>query len=498
MLDFYHKIRENATYLILQKLFTPLINLALTIYIIRKLTITDYGIYNLLYAIISYMALYSSMGLLNVFQRYVPEYYTRHEYGRVKSLFISGFAIRFILSVIFITILLSFGDLTNRFFKVENLNEYIEFFALGIILFLEVQIVEVTLGSLLLNKLIMISYLVSTIIRAGLIVIFLEKDMGFKGLLLAETCFYGLLLLLQIVFYYLNFSSRHSSSEKSLPFKRLLRYSGFSYLDELGWTILDVKTDFFVISTFLGPTMVGLYAFANQVIESVAKVMPDKMIRPLIRTVFFSKFSEQNDVQQLNRHFNLLIKIIAFISFPLFFVVLALGYNIIIYFYDVKYLPALNLLWIFTWFLLIISFQFPLQLVVQAVERVEITFYSKIFSIYNLIAEILIIKTFGLPGVALITCSARLFQSLFIFYRIRKFVPIKIDFQALKKIFFNSLVMMGGLLLLKGFINSVAELIIVMVLAFIFYLVLSFINKSFLGEEREVINKLLPRPIFVF
>lgn len=498
MQDFHQKIRENATYLFLQKLITPLINFALTIYIIKKLTIADYGIYNLLYAIISYMALYSSMGLLNVFQRYVPEYNTRQEYAKVKSLFNSGFIIRLILSVIFILILISFGDLTSSFFKAENLNNYIELFALGIILFLEVQIVEVTLGSLLLNKSIMLSYMITTIFRAGLIYIFLEKNMGLTGLFLAETIYYGLLLLLQMFFYYINFSSKHSSSDKTLPFKRLLRYSGFSYLDEMGWTILDVKTDFFVISTFLGPTMVGLYAFANQVIESVAKLMPDKMIRTLIRTVFFSKFSEHNDVQQLNRHFNLLIKIIAFISFPLFFSVLALGDKLINYFYDTKYLPALNLLWIFSWFLLIISFQFPLQLVVQAVERVEITFYSKIFSIYNLIAEILVIKTFGLPGVALITCSARLFQSLFIFYRIRKFVPLKIDLPALKKISFNSLVMMGGLFVLKNAITSTVELIIVLVLALIFYLVLSFINKSFLVEEREIINKLLPRPIFVF
>ena len=75
---------------------------------------------------------------------------------------------------------------------------------------------------------------------------------------------------------------------------------------------------------------------------------------------------------------------------------------------------------------------------------------------------------------------------------------MKIDFHALKKIFFNSLAMMGGLLLLKGFINNAIELIAVMALALIFYLVLSFVNKGFMVEEREVINKLLPRPIFVF
>ncbi len=453
MQDFHQKIRANASYLFLQKLIAPLINLLLTIYIIKKLTIFDYGIYNLLYAIISYLSLYSSMGLQNVLQRYVPEYNSKQEYGSVKLLFISGFVSRLLLSVIFILLLISIGNLVGGFFKVENLKEYLELFACGIILFLEVQVVEVTLGSLLLNKAIMISYLLSTMLRAGLICLFLEKDMGLKGLLIAETIYYGCLLLVQTYFYYTNFSSKHASLAQTLPLKRILRYSGFSYLDELGWTILDVKTDFFVISTFLGPTMVGIYAFANQVIESIAKLMPDKMIRPLIRTAFFSRFSEHNDIQLLNRHFNLLIKIIAFISFPLFVGVTAMGDKIIIHFYDAKYLSALNLLWIFSCFLVIISFQFPLQLVVQAVERVEITFYSKVFSIYNLIGEILIIKSLGLIGVALITCSARLFQSIFIYYRIQKSVPITIDWQSLIKIFFNSLLMMAGLMLSKATVD---------------------------------------------
>ncbi len=498
MLDFHQKIRTNATYLFLQKLIAPLVNLLLTIYIIKKLAIVDYGIYNLLYAIISYLSLYSSMGLQNVLQRYVPEYYSKKEYGSVKFLFVSGFVSRLILSIMFILILISIGDLAGGFFKVGNLKEYVELFAWGIILVLEVQIVEVTLGSLLLNKAIMVSYLISTNLRAVLIYLFLEKNMGLKGLLLAETIYYGFLLLMQTYFYYTNFSSKHASAVRTLSLKRLLRYSGFSYLDELGWTILDVKTDFFVISTFLGPTMVGLYAFANQVIESIAKLMPDKMIRPLIRTAFFSRFSEHNDLQLLNRHCNILIKIIAFISFPLFVGVMAMGDKIVIHFYDEKYLPATNLLWIFSWFLVIISFQFPLQLVVQAVERVEITFYSKVFSIYNLIGEILIIKSLGLVGVALITCSARLFQSIFIYYRIRKFVPLKIDWQSLIKIFFNSLMMMAGLLLAKAVINNSAELIIAIVMAVFFYLGVSFFNKSFQVEERVIINKLLPRPIFVF
>ncbi len=496
--DFHKTIRVNAIYLLLQKLTTPVVNFLLTIYIVNKLSIADYGIYNIIYAIISYSSLYSSLGILNVLQRYIPEFYAQQNYSSVKKLFVSSLALRFILTTIFLALLLYFSDSVGKLFKVADLKTYLELFALGILLFLEIQIVELTLGALLQNRAIMMSYLIAIIFRAGLIYWFLERGQGLIGLLRAETIYYAVLLLTQLTFYFWDFAARHHSDTQKLPLKRMLRYCSLSYLDELGWTILDVKTDFFVISTFLGPTMVGLYAFANQVIETVAKLMPDKMIRPLIRTAFFSKYSEHRNLEKLNQHFNLLIKLIGFISFPLFTGIIALSDKIIVYLYDAKYLPAQKLIWMFAAFLLIISFQYPLQLVVQAVEKVEITFYSKIFSVYNLAAEILVIHALGLMGVALATLSARLFQTLFIFYRIRTSVPLKIDVQSLLKILFNSLVMMVLIMLMKGEVTGKLSLIAVLIAALLSYLVASYFNKSFLTEERAMINQLLPRPVFMF
>ncbi len=498
MQDFQEKIKQNTKYILLQKLIIPIINMLITIYIVRKLTIIDYGLYNLLYALIGYLTLFSSMGLLNVFQRFIPEYYAKKEYSKVKILFKYGVLIRFMLALIFIIILLIFGNFLNHLFKIDNFNEYIKFFFIGIILFLEVQVVEVTLSSLWHNKSIMISYLITTIFRAIITYFFLEKNAGLKELLLAETLYYAFLLIIQLFFYYFSFCLKHYSHDKTVSIKRLLRYSCFSYLDEIGWTILDVKTDFFIISSFLGPTMVGLYAFANQFIESISKVMPFKIMRSLIRTVFFSKFSENYGIHQIIQKFNMLIKFIAFISFPIFLGIIVYGDKIIIHLFDSKYLPGLPILWIFTGFMMIISLQFPLQLVVQAVEKVEITFYSKIFSIYNLIGDLLVVQLFGILGVALVTCSARLFQFIFIFWRIRKFVPLTIDLQPLVKIFVNSLIMMAVLYLVKNLVNNSITLVVCLALGLITYLSSSFINKSFFVEEREIINNLLPRPIFVF
>ena len=431
-------------------------------------------------------------------QRYIPEFNIKKEYSKVKILLNSGLIIRFMLTIIILILLLVFGRFLNLLLKTENLAAYVLLFSIGIIFFLEAQLVEVTLSSLLLNQSIMMSYLVSTVIRAAITYLLLEQNMGLKGLFLAETVYYGILLLLLLLFYYKSFASKYYSPGNKLSIRRLLRYSGFSYLDEVGYTILDVKTDFFIISSFLGPTMVGFYAFANQFMEAVSKVLPFKILRPLIRTVFFSKFSDNDRSHQLNQHFNFLNKIIAFISFPIFMGTMVLGDKIIIFLFDAKYLPALNILWIFVGFMMIMSFQFPLQLVVQAVEKVEITFYSKIFSIYNLVGDLLIVNIYGILGVALVTCSARLFQFLFVFYRIRKIVPLKFEKQALLKIFINSLLMTVVLYFLRGFIANTYEVICFTGLGVLLYFGFSFLNKSFFHEEREIINKMLPRPIFVF
>jgi len=187
-------------------------------------------------------------------------------------------------------------------------------------------------------------------------------------------------------------------------------------------------------------------------------------------------------METLNYNFNFLMKIIAFIAFPTFVCLLMFSDKIILYLFDQKYLPALNVLNVFTTFMIINSFQFPLQLVVQAKEKVKITFISKIFSVYNLIGDILIINFMGIVGVGLVTCTARLFENIFIFIKIRKHVPLTIDFAPLLKIGINSLILTVCLILLS----------------IVIYLLISYINKSFLEEERNLINKMLPKPIFVF
>jgi len=498
MNEFELTVKKNIKHVIYQRLSVPIFNFLITIYVVKKLSVQDYGIYNLLYAIIGYLTLLTSMGILNILQRFLPEYNKKNEFSIVKRLVRSSLFIRLLLAIIYIVILVMLGPKLNFLLKVENIDYYIRFFSLGIILFLLIQVLEVSLGSLLLNKYILVSYFITTLIRGALVYLFLEMNYGIMGLLMAETVFYSFLAIMLFSSYYLGFARKKSTIQSDLPLKRFLRYGGFSYFDEVGETILDVKTDFFVISTFLGPTMVGLYAFADKILEMVSKILPFKLLKSLIRPVFFSKFAETEGEETLNAHFNFLVKVIAFFAFPVFLGIIALGDKIILFLFDEKYLSALKILWVMAGFMMINSFQFPLQLVVQAKEKVEVTFISKIFSIYNLVGDILVVRPFGILGVGLVTCSARLFQNLFVFFRMKKYALLNIEFSPLIKIFINSLATMLVLFVLRHWITNAMLLILMLFGGAGVYLFFSFVNKSFFPEEREKINNMLPRPIFLF
>ncbi len=499
MQNIYSLVRKNTLYVFGWKSVGPIVNFLVTIYIIRRLSVGDYGIYNILLTVMVYTALFSSLGLPSIFQRFIPEFYQRREWFKLKKLVVQGLFWRLLLAVILIFSIISFSNQVGGLLKIEGYLDYFMIFSLGIIFFLEAGLLTIALASLFLHKYFAISQVTYTIIRAGVLYYFLESEWGLYGVLLAEVIGYALQFILLSYFYYIKFSRNYPTNEDlDFPLRRFLRFGGFSYFNEIGSKVLDVDTDFFIISAFLGPNMVGLYAFANRIITLLIHWMPHNLFIDVIRPAFFAKYSQSNNARELQKMFRLLTKFIAFIWLPLVAGVFVLGDNLIIYVFDPKYLGALKILWIVAAFSALNSFAVPLGLVVQAVERVEINLYSKIFSIYNLIGDLLVVKPFGIVGVAVITSTAVLFKNIFIYIFAQKYVRLRVEFKCLSIITINTLVMAFFLYIFRGLIVDVYSFFLVGLVGGLIYLIASYFNKAFLEEERRIVNKLLPKPVFVF
>jgi len=98
----------------------------------------------------------------------------------------------------------------------------------------------------------------------------------------------------------------------------------------------------------------------------------------------------------------------------------------------------------------------------------------------------------------LVTGSAVLFKNLFCYLFARRYTPLVADFKGLGIITINSLVMGFMLYPFRKMIINVPSFIVVIIIGAAIYFMIAHFNKAFFNEERNIINKILPKPIFVF
>ena len=491
-------VRKNSPYVILERSLLPIINFLITVYIIRILTVDEYGIYKILLAVMSYVGLFSSLGLPRVFRRFIPEFFQKKEFAKLKSLVQKGIFWRTVLCVGIVVIIIVLAEPIGNLFNFQQAMQYFAIFSIGIIFHLSSNLIGATLISVFRHKMYVLSQILYVLFRGGLTYYLLSHGKGLVGLLIAESAAYGLLLALYFFHYRRFIASQAIEKKADLPFRRLVRFGGFSYFNEVGAQILSVSTDYLIISAFLGPIAVGIYGFANRLMFLVARALPQSMFISIIRPTFFMKYVQNDTPSQTNRMFNFLTKLICFFAFPLLIGIVLLGDKIIYYVFDPKYMDSLTILWIVAGFHSINYFMDPISMVLESTEKVQILFYSKIFAIYNLIGDLLVVKPYGIVGVAVVTGTAVVFKNLFCFFYAKKYAAIKLELKGIIIIGINALIMTVPIYLLRPFIQNIPTLVLTILIGSSIYLAASYLNKSFSESERKMVNSILPRPVFSF
>ena len=491
-------IRKNGPYVVLERTVGAAVSFLTTVFIIRSLSVEAFGIYNVLLSIMLYVGLFSSLGLPSLFQRFIPEFFQKNEIGKLKKLISKGLLWRFVAGASLILILLMFSAPLGRLFRIMKALEYFGIFALAIIFYLESQLQGTILTSVFRHKWYAIAQVSYVVVRAGILFFLIGLGFGLNGLLVGEALAYFLLFIVQHIYYRKFLAAYPSNDGAELPFKRLVKFGGFTFFNETGAQVLSDSTDVFVITAFLGPAAAGAYAFATRVMALSTHILPQYVLWNIIRPAFFTMYVRDEGPDQINARFNFLVKLIAFLSVPMVFGILVLGDKMIIHIFDPKYLSSLRVIWIVAGFTAFNFFVEPIGLVLQSIEKVEILFYSKIFAVYNLVTSLLWVKPYGIMGVAVSTGSAILFKNLFCYFLAKRYVRLRLDLKGNATIVANSLIMAAILMLVRPWARSLVTFILVGLMGLGIYLALASLNKAFSKSERDFVNKILPKPFFVF
>ena len=464
----------------------------------RLLSVEEFGIYSVLMSLNGYVLLLASIGVPHTFRRYIPAAFAKGNYRYINKLLLVGIALNIIISLLIISIF-NFNSIYSLF-SIENFWDYFGIFWVYILFFVLANTFQIVFFSLFTHHIVTLGLTVLQIFRITLIGYAYINDLNLIYILYVEVVSYAFIII-YFIFNYLNFYIKHrntNNQDSKLELKRLINYGGFSFLNEAGAKILNVATDTIIISIFLGPVSAGLYGFCERVINRLIRFMPHNLLNDVIDPIVFAKYETDNEQFSINYIFNFLTKIGVFVVLPISICLWSFSDLIIKYIFDAKYMDALVPLYIFTFYILFNSFLERSSLVLRIIEKPKYIFYSKIFAIYNLIGDIIVVKYYGIVGVAAVTASALIFKNIYFYFIAIKFTHISLNFSKLINIMINCFPLILFILLIKQYIYNIYSLLLVIFICIIIFLITCTLNKSFTNEERNILNNKLPYPIFIF
>ena len=414
------RLVHATKFMIIYKALTQINSMLATVVLVRLLSEHDYGVYSLFYSLISIFGLFVSFGLINTLQRFIPEYYSRNEFLIAHRLYRIVSTIRFLSNFLSLGVILLYWDYLSPLLKINGYRNYFYVFALIVIIHFQWGLTATCLSSYFQQK---YSQSLAALFMALKLIGYGYVMLTYKSLyatFVAELIAYLVLLAgLQITYY--NKIPVHAGKLESIgrkEKKRLVRYAFFYNFNDAGSSILTPDFDNFIIVMYLDPIAVGAYAFCQRVAKTLEHVFPVTYLLDIVRPAFITVGLNSSQAR-ITLIFQILIKITYIVTIPLFVCVFLLGRDMTLLFFDGKFMEYSQLLSAVFFFVMLNAFESPLSLTAMLKERADIMLYSKIFALYNIIADILLIQNFGIWGAVIATGTATFGKNIFIWYFVR-------------------------------------------------------------------------------
>nr|WP_319398932.1 polysaccharide biosynthesis C-terminal domain-containing protein [uncultured Carboxylicivirga sp.] len=420
---------ENTLWVYLAKIVTQLISLVASVMVLRQLDVDIYGTYVFLFGLFTAYQLVIVSPLKHVLLRFVPELKKSISSASLLRLIVLYVGIALVMVVVLTISGIVLKDFLSRVFNIETLDSHFKPFIFFVFAYAIKILLEVLLSALLLHRRIAVLNIIIAFTRA-LAYLVLLKQLNVNLLLVIEggvSLIYAipaLLVLLQALYSDNTTSVEVISNRQKQRMRKFWLYSLFT---ELGAGLIGRTSDYYIVAALSSPYFVGLYGFAVKIYELFYKVLPLKEFESVLKPLVFDKYSSEGEADSLNRFYNFIIKVLLpvfILPFTYFFV---FGHEIISLLFGDKYLGAY-------WPTVIILAGFvsdgifyPLGILIHLKEKMHILLISRIVVVFSLIAGILMMKQYGITGVAVATISGEFIKNMMMFFMFRKSAGLKYE-----------------------------------------------------------------------
>ncbi|MCC6477234.1 oligosaccharide flippase family protein [bacterium] len=463
------------------------------------LTVEQYGLYSLLFiGVMVNLSMLFQIGIPNMITRYVPEQFTSHNTAGIREIFGKVLRAQLCVGIATVLLTLAFAPQIAKWINFPDDAQIIRVFSLAALIYLLSEIYHVTLSAVFRQQSIFTVTIAYNTLRLILLAIVWWQFRSFMAVVVAE----GISLLGCLIFYALSFrraadiAAAPVAAGASLDWPRMKKFGGLSYLNEVGVSLLSVATDFFLVSGILGGAAAGFYGLANRINDLAQKVLPGKMLAPVIQPLFFSEYG--SDKSKAEFGFRILIKATLFPTVAVAVWLAVMSKEVIVYLFDPQYAQAAMLVSVMAIFMPAAAVRLPLGLMLQNHERVDLLIWAKSAAILKIIAGVILIKRYGIEVMPWITGLAVVLQNNFVYFFVKRIAKARMDIWGNIRIWLNAVAAGAVIYLLKPWFNTLVGVILSVALFTALFLIFSLINRGFSKSERDFINSKLPRPLWKF
>lgn len=266
-----------------------------SVYIIRYLSVADYGAYKLIASILTFAAYFTSFGMENTLGRFVAEYLSKGNYKNINHLLSVTLIVRITSVFLFIGLLVVFK---YPIFSFLNLPDVLMTWLAVICVLIFIDRTKSLFGTSLLASYMeiyidKINVIGISITRFILFLLVVHNNWGLGGLILSMLVVEVASFIYFSVFAikkYIGNRKKYSSNKENLEYKRISRFALFSFLAVSTGVFREIMIDNFVISHYLNASMVGLYSFAAVLVDIPRQLNPIAILRGVFNPLLVKRY----------------------------------------------------------------------------------------------------------------------------------------------------------------------------------------------------------------
>lgn len=502
------KVRSSLIHFVVGKGATAAIGFALLLLVVRALPQNEYGVYIALLAVLEIVLLASNLGLIAAAYRYVPELRSQNQGSELHRLLRALSIAR--LATLLATIGLAFV-FVDQIVGLLDLDAYRQvFYVYGLVIVAEgyARYLDVLFDSLLLQRYSQLALLARNGLRLGGLIVALATQQHAVSLAdwAAIELFASLIGAAISTLLLFNFSRR---TKRSFPgsrneqpiYRRYLNFAGPNYLAQVVSLVYGPETTKLILTKLGGALQVGAFGFAASISGMLQRYLPVFLLLGLVRPLFVSANGAADRNARLNLLASIVLKLNLFVLFPAVAYVLAAGDQLAGILSGGKFPDSGSFLLVFVILLVFQTWHAVLGLLAMAIEDGISGFHGTLLGLLGLLAGVALLPAYGPYSLCIGLVLSEIIWCLFVLLALnKKGFKVLTDWAGIAKLAAFSVAGFLAAESVRGVFTASSALstLIDFVVVCTTFVVVAALIKPFTSEERGMINRILPRPLFIW